>query len=145
MTVAKTPRQSPFDADPAVEAALGDSDDVYTRIARVRKMTPAQRRKAQRDQARNRVMLDLPATLETVLDAMAGDLSVPKSQAAAFLMILGLHSVAQGTVNPRDCRRPSRSMRYDYALNLPTIPAAFRQQAEQWLRELAKKVGGGVP
>lgn len=128
-----------LELDGAVEAAVSPSpyplpsrerekgDPVFgalERVKRARNMTPGQRRKAEKDLKRNRVMLDLPVELEEVLDQLADRLSVPKSQAAAWLMLRGLeHAKIEEMV---DAREPSRSMRYEF--NLVEFPAL----AEKW-------------
>lgn len=121
---------TPGTLTPALSRNAGEGekrDPVFgalDRVRRARNMTPGQRRKAEKDLKRNRVMLDLPVELEEVLDQLADRLSVPKSQAAAWLMLRGLeHAKIEEMV---DAREPSRSMRYEF--NLVEFPAL----AETW-------------
>lgn len=114
--------------NPLPESGRGSRNDpvfgALERVKRARNMTPGQRRKAEKDLKRNRVMLDLPVELEEVLDQLADRLSVPKSQAAAWLMLRGLeHAQIEEMVYDRE---PSRSMRYMY--NLAEFPAL----GEKW-------------
>jgi DNA-binding transcriptional ArsR family regulator len=106
------------------------SDPVFgalERVKRARNQTPGQRRKAEKDAKRNRAMFDLPEELETALDEIATRLSVPRSQVASWLMLRGLeHTQIEELV---DCRRPSRSMRYEF--NLEDYP----RLAEKWENE----------
>jgi len=124
-----------LELDGAVEAAIsdltprppsrdgkGEIDPVFgalERVKRARNMTPGQRRKAEKDARRNRVMLDLPVELEEVLNQLADRLSVPKSQVAAWLMLRGLEHT--GINEMVDAREASRSMRYEF--NLVDFPA----------------------
>ena len=132
----KTPQ--PLSIDPAVEAAIGRSpeavnDPVYGRlnkVGRARNMTQAQRRKAESDAARNRAMFDLPAELEDAIERLAKQHSVPKSQVASYLMLIGLQAVVDGSASPsiEEIRQLSRSMRYEHNLELPEVPRAFRKR-----------------
>ncbi len=118
--------------DPAVESALGRSPDdpVYgglQKVRRARNMTPGQRRKAERDAVRCRAMFDLPEDLLAALDRLAERLGVPRSQAAAYLMLVGLGRLAaEGEEALAGLRRPSRSMRFEWQLDLPDLPDVFR-------------------
>jgi hypothetical protein len=111
----------PIEADdPAVQAALGPRrDDVYSRIERARKMTPAQRKKAERDAARSKVTYDLPAPLIEKLERMAHDVyQVPPSHLAALLIMAGLQAVQQGSLDVYARRVPSRVPRFEWFLDL---------------------------
>lgn len=84
------------------------------RVRRARNQTPGQRKKADKDAKRNRVMVDLPEELEEALDRIAERLSVPRSQVATWLMLRGLeHARIEELV---DAREPSRSMRFEFNL-----------------------------
>lgn len=109
------------DDDPAVEAALGQRD-VYQRFGRAAARTNAERKKAKRDAARQRALYDLPEDVIQAVDALAERISSSKSQVAAYLLITGLHAVANGQVDLSAARRPSRSPRFEYTLTLPKLP-----------------------
>ena len=139
MAVNKAKRLSAFDIDPAVEAALGPSQanqpaTVYDHIAKLRKMTPAQRKKAQRDAARNRVGVDLPASVSSIVDVLADTFDVPKSQALAFFFMYGAQQLLQGQINMNWAITGSRSPRSLHQLKLPEQPALDEIQAfaEKW-------------
>lgn len=107
-------------------------DPVYGRLHKMtqaRNMTPAQRRKAENDAARNRVMFDISPELEDAIDQLAEQLSAPKSQIASYLMLIGLQGLVDGTAKPIEAARQiSRSMRYEHVLELPDVPRKFRKR-----------------
>jgi hypothetical protein len=119
------------DDDPAVEAALGPRrDDVYDKIARARKMTDAQRRKAARDAARSKATFDLPEDMLAMLEKMAKHVyKCPPSHLVALLIGEGMKAIADGRLNVYEHRIPSRVPRYEFFLDL-------NDQGE-------KKTGGG--
>jgi len=134
MSVKKSERQPlPIDpadveVDPAVTAALGRPrvNDLYERIARARRMTPAQRKKAEKDRKRNRVILDIPELIEELLEVLSEGEHVSKSQMAAYLIVLGAQvleeQLKQGQNNLSWIKRPLQSLRFEYGLNLPELP-----------------------
>lgn len=108
-----------LDSDPAVETHLG-KPDVYERIARARKMTPSQRRKAERDAARNKITLDLPEALTDTLETLARDVyQCPPSHLAAVLLKAGFDAIQEGRLDVFRLRKPSRVPRYEWFLRLP--------------------------
>ncbi len=118
---ALTPDPSPINGRGGIDPVFGGLE----RVRRARNMTPGQRRKAEKDARRNRVMIDLPKELEAVLDRIAAELSVPRSQVASYLMLLGLWAAEIDEL--REAREPSRSMRYEYILAVyPKIPDKWR-------------------
>ena len=119
--------------DPAVEAHMSQQpeDPVYgslNKVRRARNMTASQRKKAARDKARNKVTYDLSPELQAAVNAIAERESIPASQAAAVLMIIGLEQVRRGQFDFADLvHRPSRSPRYDFVLELPDVPECRRR------------------
>jgi len=110
------------DLDPAVENALGTPakrGSIYGRIARVKEMTPAQRRKAEKDRARTKETYDLPAWLIEAIEQIARKYGVPKSNVAAHLLTAGLRDVLEGKINLGWVRKISRSPRYEGLLENP--------------------------
>ncbi len=107
--------------DPAVEAALGKprSQSFYARLARVKEMTPAQRRKAQKDRQRTKETYDLPKWLIETIEEIAHFHGVPKSNVAAHLIAAGLRSLLDGEINLNWIRKASRSPRYEGILEPP--------------------------
>ena len=111
--------------DAAVEAALspnlnqGRGKDLYGKIERARKMTPSQRKKAERDAARSKVTYDIPAELIKRVEMMARDVyRCPPSHLAALLIRAGLKAVEEGRLNVYDHQIPSRVPRFDWFLDL---------------------------
>ena len=96
--------------DPAVLAALGDGE----RRARRRGMTPGQRRKMERDEARCTATFDLaPEVLDGLRRAAAvEDCSV--SSLAGALLRRGLGELEAGRL--RVVRRASRSARFGFVV-----------------------------
>lgn len=118
----------PVELDPAVENALGtpvrSRGSIYQRLVRAKEMTEAQRRKAQRDKERNRVMLDIPPDLDDVLEMLSQEEKVSKSQFASYLLLLGL-SAFEKSNNFNWVKTPTRSMRFEFNVNLPEIPDVY--------------------
>lgn len=110
-------RMEPF--DPAVDVALEDtrSDDVYSRLARARKMTPAQRKKAERDRKRSRVTFDWPADLVKRMEGLAAQHGVPVSQLAGLLALYALNDVDAGRIDIGAHKRPTTTPRYEWLLD----------------------------
>lgn len=106
--------------DAAVDAAR--SDAVYGQVVRARSGTASERREARRQAARNRLQIDLDPKLEKEVVQMAAGESVPVSQMAAYLMVCGLAAIKAGWANePREFKRVSRSMRFEYILDFAKI------------------------
>jgi hypothetical protein len=116
--------------DPAVRSALG-SDGIYGRLARERKMTASQRKKAAADRQRNRIMIDLPEEMQAVLDRMAEAEGLPRSQVMCWLVALGLQHFERGALI--DARVASRSMRWEFTLDVPAVglPSCYDGRLEQ--------------
>jgi hypothetical protein len=107
------------DLDPAVAAVIGTGE----RRQQMRSMAPAQRSRARRDAARNKVTLDLRDETEAAVDAIAQQLGCPVSQVAELLICTGLQAIADGQLDLNTLRlRPSRSPRYEWLLDLPEVP-----------------------
>lgn len=98
------------DVDPAVNEILQESQQRAANRAR----TPAQRRKAARDAARNKITIDLAPSTTAQLRALAEELSVPISGLAGYLLARALGEIP--TEEIERARVPSRSMRYEYVL-----------------------------
>jgi len=96
--------------NPDVTSAIGQG----RKRAVGRGLSPAQRRKAQKDAARNTRKIDLPPDLETELESMAANLGVSWSGLAVWLMARGLETSTMAEIEQD--RKPIRSMRYEYAL-----------------------------
>ncbi len=88
------------------------------RLRRARNMTPAQRRKAQKDKDRSKATYDLPQEMIARITSMAEEHKVPASQLAALLMYKGLLMLDDGMFNLREHMRPTRSPRFDWVLIL---------------------------
>lgn len=141
MSVRKDERQplpidpADLDVDPAVTAALGKprSNDIYERIARARRMTPAQRRKAQKDRERTKETYDLPAWLIEAITKIAEAHGVPKSNIAAHLLASGLRQLLDGQINLRWMWKASRSPLFEGLLEAPQ--AIDNKEIERYCNE----------
>lgn len=105
--------------DPAVEAALGKPRSIYGRMARIKEMTQAQRRKAEFDRKRTKETYDLPAWLIEAVEMIAKKYGVPKSNVAAHLLAAGLNALLSGDIDLLEARRLTRSPRYEGILETP--------------------------
>lgn len=122
MSVEKGRQPIPIDSDvdPAVTTALGTPErGIYDRLARAKKMTPAQRRKAERDRMRSKETYDLPKWLTEAVERIAQAYGVPKSNVAAHLLAAGLRDILEGKINLRWVRKISRSPRFEGLLESP--------------------------
>ena len=117
--------------DEAVATALGDDDPVYGRLAskrqRARNMTPGQRKRAQRDAQRVKYTYDLPEEIGQAVERYARESGIPQSQMAAVLLLHGLLAQARKQIDLRQFgKRPSRSPRYDWVVEIPEIADFLR-------------------
>lgn len=125
MSVQKQRQPIPIDdqIDPAVESALGSPEkrggSIYDRMVRSKGLTPAQRRKAERDRARTKDTYDLPFWLIEAVERIARKYNVPKSNVAAHLLAAGLHDFLDGKINLLWIRKSSRSPRFEGLLEAP--------------------------
>jgi len=126
MSVEKGRQQLPIesmDVDPAVENALGrparQMNNIYQRLARIKGMTEAQRRKAEKDRERSKATYDLPDWLIQAVEQIAASHGVPKSNVAAHLLAAGLRDLLDGRINLNWMRKISRSPRYEGLLENP--------------------------
>ncbi|MGB9592340.1 MAG: hypothetical protein ACPL1K_07470 [Candidatus Kryptoniota bacterium] len=122
--------------DPAVESALGEPD-FYSKLKRARKMTPSQKKKAERERKRNRVILDLPKNVEDILSMLSDEEVVSKSQIATYLIILGLQNLEEkGEGALSWVKHTSAGLRYVYDLTLPEIPKKFEYKLKQYREKI---------
>lgn len=127
----KKKRDAPLQAlgsvrDEAVEAAIGNQDPLYgkmaSKAARFRNMTPSQRRKAKMDSRRHKATYDLPEELTEMIDSLANVESTSKSQMAGFILCLGLHRLAEQPLDFQEYKELSPTPRHDYKLHIPVLP-----------------------
>lgn len=96
--------------DPEIESAILQG---RTRAAG-RHLSPAQRRKAEKDRARNRLNLDMPEDLSTDLEALAAQLGVSVSSLAVYLLDQVIDTVDLAALEA--AREHTRSMRFEYIM-----------------------------
>ena len=134
MAIKKDLKRRPLE-DAAVSAAMGGNgssgDPLYGKMAaqdlRARRMTPAQRKQAQRDQKRNKKTYDLPEGLTSQVEMLAEKHGVPPSHLVALLLKHGLQAVEDGQVDIQAYRVKSPVPRYEWFLE---IDAGSRMEAE---------------
>ena len=153
MTVKAPLRPAPVqaeDLDPAVTVHMGSTAatdpgrrDEYDRAARARNMTPGQRRKAALDRERNRANLDIPAEIELVLQMLAADEMTSTSQMAVYMIALGLAEYQRVNGNLSWAKVPARSLRFEYNLTLPEIPAELKERARRFKKQRQQETQSG--
>src|SRR3972149_4156012 len=125
MAIKKDLKRRPLE-DAAVAAAMGgngsSSDPLYGRMAaqylRARRMTPAQRKQAQRDQKRNKKTYDLPEVITSQVEMLAEKHGVPPSHLVALLLKVGLQAVEDGQVDIQAYKVRSPVPRYEWFLDI---------------------------
>jgi hypothetical protein len=92
------------------------------RARRRRSLPPAQRRKAQRDAARDTMAWDLPTEVIGAIRDLSGDCDVSQSQIVAYILVDWLNRHAQGEVSlpPRSEWEPTRG-RYLWKIPIPEL------------------------
>ena len=100
-------------SDPAVEAVRIPDEiseaGLESQLARQRARTPGQRRKAKRDQARNRLLIDLPQDLIALIDRLVEEEGVSKSRFVGFMTILGLYKMLDEGIDLNEYKTSRRS------------------------------------
>src|SRR4030065_2968762 len=125
MAIKKDLKRRPLE-DAAVAAAMGGNgssgDPLYGKMAaqdlRARRMTPAQRKQAQRDQKRNKKHYDVPEVITSQVETLAEQHGVPPSHLVALLLKVGLQAVEDGQVDIRADRVKSPGPRYAWFLEI---------------------------
>lgn len=117
------PQPRGFQLDPAVEAAMTNSetDPVYgamERRQRARNQTAAQRKKAERDRNRSKVTFDLPQVLINQIRQAAETEEIPPSHLAGVLLSMGLDALTSGAIDLSTYKKPSRNARYMWFLDI---------------------------
>lgn len=112
--------------DPAVESALG-GDPLYGRMAKERKMTAAQRKRATEDRKRTRMNLDISDELKGLVEVIAEAEGLTNSQVVSWLLAIGLEHFDRSAMI--DAKVPSKSMRWEFLLEVPEVelPEAYRE------------------
>lgn len=113
--------------DPAVADLLAgmeqrQSEAALPRREREKKARERAKIEARRDQ---RATYDLPPGIRQQIKDLAEDQRIPASQIVTLALGLFLRDLAAGQVDLHSLKRPSRSPRYDWNLDIPTdlIPA----------------------
>jgi hypothetical protein len=107
--------------------------DSAAAVGKSKALTPARRRKQQKDRARNRVPLDMDPGLEKALQLIIQrhqeaerdiDGRQPFSLAGLvqLLVIVGLKEFLSGGLDVREWLEPSYSPRFSHTIRLPDIP-----------------------
>lgn len=116
--------------DPAVQAIMGGVYGKIKRVNNAKGQTRGERRKAEKDEARNRTMIDLSVELDAVLDWLSQANGTSRSQVASYLMIEGLKAMEGQLLQSTDLpSTPSRSARFEWNLELPALPVKIVKAA----------------
>ena len=131
MAVKKNAPLQDLGMDPAVQAYLGNGQQVRLNEQREREksLSKSQRRKRKRDKARIKATYDLPAGIKEQVENIAAEYRIPKSQLVAFLLDRALREYAQGKIDLQPHLRPSRVPRFEMFLKLPE-----ESKADEWMR-----------
>ena len=124
----KSKRQS-VPIDPALETHIGSSSeegqgsdpiygDIARRRARMRNMTPYQRRKAQRDAERVKATYDLPESIKKQVDQVAKQHGVPKSHVVALGLVRLMKDIETGEIDLELYKVTSKNVRFEWFLTL---------------------------
>lgn len=97
--------------DPAVSSILGDGEKRQA----ARTMTTSQKKQAARDQARNKLTVDIPEWLEAEIRAAVLTEDCGPSGFVAFLICEGMRAYRQGK-RPR--KEAARSLKYLYEVSV---------------------------
>jgi len=109
--------------DPAV-AALMNRQDERESDARLSKSDRAKKTKAKKkaeSRLPGRVNLDLPLGLKKKIFDLADSERIPASQIVAFFLADGLRRLDSGDLDIAPYRRPSKSPRYDWTLDISSL------------------------
>ena len=110
--------------DPAVADLLSGMESRQAERKLPRKEQERKAKERVRIKRRNRVMLDLPPDLEKRIVDLAASLECPISQAAAALLVIGINALNATSADGfdlTDYRKPSKSPRYSYILDIQEI------------------------
>lgn len=108
-----------IELDPAVAAVLGDGQ----RRAQQRKMTPAQRKRAARDSARQRVTMEMDPRIVSLVQQIADAEKCSPASVATILLKDALARYAADEIGLGDNLRSSRSPRYEWVVDLGDLSA----------------------
>lgn len=101
--------------DPAVQAILNGQRAKQ----RQRTMTPAQRRKAQRDGERNKATYDLPRGITDRIAEIAEVEGVPKSGVVAVFLLDAINRYDDRAIDLERFKQPSVSPKYSHVIEIP--------------------------
>ena len=95
-------------------------------IARQRNMTRKQRKEAERQRNRTRLVIDVDPNIKKIVEHLANmKPTVPVSDLCEFILIMGLRTMDEEKTDLAWARRATRSMRFDATLANPPIPNSF--------------------
>lgn len=103
--------------DPATAALLEAERDRQQRA-----LTPAQRRKVQRDAGRNKATYDLPEGITKRISEIADHEGSPKSGVVAAFLYDAIRRYDDREIDLSQFKYPSDSPKYDYIIEIPDAP-----------------------
>jgi len=114
--------------DPAVHAVVTDGQ----RREKMRQMSPAERRKYQKDKERSKVTYDMPPDLIDAVAEIARREGCSTSAAAAFLLTRAVQAYRRGEISFQDYKeRWSRNPRFDWVLRIPPLNEGEEEEAPE--------------
>ena len=110
--------------DPAVAIHLQNATQATADTKRLKELglTAAQRRKREKDAARNKVTYDLPEHITDRIEEIAGqfgDKGVPQNQVVAFFLDFALRHYDEDSIDLNAYLKPSIVPRFSFFLTLP--------------------------
>ena len=116
--------------DPAVAAVLGDAEKRATR----RTMTQRQRKQAVRDEKRKRVTWELEPRIVEMVERIARAEGVSPASATNLLVVEAVARYVDGALVFDGQRRPSRSPRYEFVIELDERIGDVQMRLEEFLK-----------
>lgn len=102
----------------ALDPAVADILSQFKKRDQLAGLSPADRKRARRNLARNRITIDVPAKLEAAIQQAAQREGVSASALITFLTRQALAQLQRGELDLEPFKRPSRSMRFEFILQV---------------------------
>ncbi|NPV87773.1 MAG: hypothetical protein HPY45_17375 [Anaerolineae bacterium] len=107
-------------ADPAVRALIGQEERLKqeARLSRRQREKVIKERRKIRERREQHTCYDIPPQLRQYIKTLAEELRLPASQIAALALLRFARDWQAGTIDLAPYKRPSRSPKYDWNLEL---------------------------
>jgi hypothetical protein len=105
--------------DPGVKAIM--DNPIYGAMLQDEQTPKGKLKKKALDRARIKGTFDIPRNILSEIEQLSVKHSTPKSQIVTLLLLAGLKLVAEGNVNISQYKRPTKSPRFDWVLEMPKV------------------------